>query len=112
MKKVICPGCEGAGFTYHYDDHGSWIEDCEECDGAGEVEVPEVEAPFVRTTRGDRIRNMSNKEIAEFISNFPVDSLCDVICSSNCKAMPTAEKTSDEVCKEIIQKWLEEELDE
>lgn len=109
MKKKVCPGCKGAGFTYYCDDHGSWIEGCEECDGAGEVEVPEVEAPFVRTTRGDKIRSMSDKELAEFISSFPINTLCDIVCDGNCKAFATLEQDSDEVCEEIVQKWLAEE---
>lgn len=60
-------------------------------------------------TRGDRIRSMSDKEFAEFISSFPINTLCDIVCNGNCKAVATLEKDSDEVCEEIVQKWLEEE---
>lgn len=100
-KKARCPKCGGHGFIAKWNDCSAWSEYCFECNGTGEVEVP--------FTRGDRIRSMSDKELAEFISSFPINTLCDIVCDGNCKAVATLEKDSDEVCEEIVQKWLKEE---
>lgn len=100
-KKISCPNCDGHGFITKWSDYSIWSERCNECNGTGEVEVP--------FTRGDRIRSMSDKELTEFISSFPVNTLCDIVCNGNCKAFATLEKDSDKVCEELMQKWLAEE---
>lgn len=57
-------------------------------------------------TNADRIRAMSDEELAECISKRAVDRLCEIVCGCECKAFATLDKTSDQVCKEIVLKWL------
>ena len=60
-------------------------------------------------TNADRIRAMSDEEIADWVSeNGAIKTPCDIICGGDCKAFPTFEKTSIERCKEIVMKWLQQ----
>lgn len=63
-------------------------------------------------TNADRIRAMSDKELAVKISNQSISSLCDIVCGRDCKAFPTLNKTSQQRCVEIVLDWLQQPAEE
>lgn len=62
-------------------------------------------------SNADRIRAMSDEELAEWVGNNSISTLCDIVCGGECKAFATLDKTSDQVCKEIVLKWLKTPAD-
>lgn len=62
-------------------------------------------------SKADRIRAMSDEELAEWVSDRTVDSLCEIVCGGVCTAFDTLDKTSDQFCKEIVLKWLQQPAD-
>lgn len=65
-----------------------------------------IEVPF---TIGDKIRSMSDEEIAIWLNAHATDTVCDLVCGNDCEAMATYDKTFDEVCKDLIKKKLAKE---
>lgn len=59
-------------------------------------------------TNADRIRAMSDKELAVKISNQSISSLCDIVCGRDCNAFPTLNNTSQQRCVEIVLGWLQQ----
>ena len=57
-------------------------------------------------TNADRIRAMSDEEMAEEMKRRAIDSICDIVCGGKCEAIATLSKSSEEVCKDIILAWL------
>lgn len=98
MKKFYCNGkkdfCE---------DHDRCSKNCRyfDCSGGEYREVP--------MTNADRIRAMSDVEIADWVSvNGAIKTPCDIICGGDCKAISTIEKSSIDRCKEIVMEWLQQ----
>lgn len=100
-KKISCPNCNGNGFISKWSDYIAGRGRCNECNGTGEIEVP--------FTIGDRIRSMSDEEIAAWVSEHGVDIMCELICGRECKAVATLDKTSNEVCQDIVKEQLAKE---
>ena len=63
-------------------------------------------------TNADRIRAMSDEEIAEFVLRNGINTLCDIICGGECNAIASFKKSGDEACKEIVMKWLQQPAEE
>lgn len=63
-------------------------------------------------TNADRIRAMSDEELAEKMKYRAFDTICDIVCGGDCKARDTIRKTSSEVCKDIILAWLQQPAEE
>lgn len=59
IKEVPCMECDGKGFIAKFGEYSVWSERCQNCGGTGIVKVP--------VTNADRIRAMSNEELAEFL---------------------------------------------
>ena len=60
-------------------------------------------------TNADRIRAMSDEEIADWVSeNGAIKTPCDIICGGDCNAIATFDKSSTDMCKEIVMKWLQQ----
>lgn len=59
-------------------------------------------------TNADRIRAMSDEELAEAIHKNAITDLCSIVCKVECKAVETFDKTSDQRCKEIVLSWLQQ----
>lgn len=59
-------------------------------------------------SNADRIRAMSDEELAVKISHQSISSLCDIVCGRDCKAFPTLNKTSQQRCVEIVLDWLKQ----
>lgn len=75
----------------------------------GECDQPETCAAYVPViTNADRIRAMSDEELAEKISCRCIRTLCDIVCVEDCKAFETLNKTSQQRCVEIVLDWLKQ----
>lgn len=62
-------------------------------------------------TNGDRIRSMSDEELAEFVCRNSINTMCDIICGGWCNAVANLKKSADEMCKEIVIKWLQQPVE-
>ena len=60
-------------------------------------------------TNADRIRSMSDEELAAKISS---RCISDIVCGGNCKAFATLDKTSQQQCVEIVLDWLQQTAEE
>lgn len=58
-------------------------------------------------TNADRLRAMTDEELAEFVCSNSINTMCDIICGGWCNAVATLKKSADEMCKEIVIKWLQ-----
>lgn len=102
----ICPECGGYGWVREF----KFVEgtyrlrdvECTTCNRTG----------FVLSTNADRIRAMSDEELASEMNQRSISTICDIVCQGDCKAIATLNKTSGEVCKEIIMKWLQQPAEE
>ena len=56
IKEVPCMECDGKGFIAKFGEYSVWSERCPNCGGTGIVKVP--------VTNADRIRRMSDEELA------------------------------------------------
>lgn len=68
--------------------------------------------PEQTLSNADRIRAMSDEELASEMNQRSISTLCDIVCQGDCKAIATLNKTCGEVCKEIIMKWLQQPAEE
>lgn len=68
--------------------------------------------PEPTLSNADRIRAMSDEELASEMNQRSISTICDIVCQGDCKAIATLNKTSGEVCKEIIMKWLQQPAEE
>ena len=59
IKEVPCMECDGKGFIAKFGEYSVWSERCPNCGGTGIVKVP--------MTNADRIRAMSNEELAHLL---------------------------------------------
>ncbi len=62
----------------------------------------------VPVTNADRIRAMSDEDLAVAISRSSILDLCDIVCGGDCKAVATFNKTSQQRCAEIVLDWLQQ----
>ena len=68
--------------------------------------------PEQTLSNADRIRAMSDEELASEMNQRSISTICDIVCQGDCKAIATLNKTNGEVCKEIIMKWLQQPAEE
>ena len=61
IKEVPCMDCGGKGFIAIYSEYSVWSERCQNCGGTGIVKV--------HMTNADRIRDMSDEELAVFLDD-------------------------------------------
>lgn len=59
-------------------------------------------------TNADRIRAMSDENMAKLISDRSVESLCDIVCGGECKAIHNFYKSAHTMCMEIVLKYLQQ----
>ena len=64
--------------------------------------------PEQKLSNADRIRAMSDEELASEMNQRSISTICDIVCQGDCKAIATLNKTCGEVCKEIIKNWLQQ----
>lgn len=63
-------------------------------------------------TNADRIRAMSDDELAIEMGNHAIATICDIVCQGECNAFATLNRTSGDVCKGIIMEWLQQPAEE
>lgn len=79
----------------------------------GECDQPETCAAYVPVlTRADKIRAMSDEDLAALISRSSIHDLCDIVCGGDCNAIATFNKTSEQRCAEIVLDWLQQPSEE
>lgn len=66
-------------------------------------------ATLIPCTNADRIRAMSDEELASEMNQRSILTICDIVCQGDCKAIATLNKTRGEVCEEIIMEWLSQQ---
>ena len=104
-KIVHCTLCDGSGFVtrIHKTERSCGIAraTCPRCRGTGQKEVP--------MTNADRIRAMSDRELATLIYNGISSDPCDYCENSGyCDGTPCKGKASEE----IIANWLKQPAEE
>lgn len=62
----------------------------------------------VPMTNADRIRSMTDEEMAAVLDGFGAYSVCDMVCGGKCYAIASLEKTASQKCREIILAKLRE----
>lgn len=71
-----CPYCGGHGYINQFEDveggYRAWANECIACKGTGTILVPE--------TNADRIRRMSDEELAEWLCSLMTAECCDQRC--------------------------------
>ena len=60
-KEIVCPECNGVGYTAHCSENSMWTAPCKNCNGRGTLKVP--------MTNGDVIRRCNNEELIKVINN-------------------------------------------
>lgn len=97
VPNAVCPNCNGKGYnvimTGDRNDYcGVANSPCPDCGGKGKISVP--------MTNGDRIRAMSDEELAY---NFEYSTICGRIQNSN----PEWCGTNGE-CRNCVLRWLKQ----
>ena len=67
--------------------------------------------PYKPQTNADRIRAMSDEDLAALISRSSIHDLCDIVCGGDCNAVATFNKTSEQRCAEIVLGWLQQPVE-
>lgn len=65
-----------------------------------------IEERGVCMTNAQKIRAMSDEELAVAMSLRNIDTICDIVCNGECCAIATLDKTGEEICKDTILVWL------
>ena len=102
-KFISCPDCKGHGYINGGDDHSSWSRTCSRCHGTGYAMVPK--------TRGDRIRDKSDDELAAWIYALLQQGDTGFFCQEKpeCKiAIDTEEGIPDSWCLNCMKEWLQQ----
>ncbi len=63
-------------------------------------------------TNADRIRDMSDEELANTMYSNPIFIVCDAVCKGDCAAIDTLNDTKEDACKRTILEWLRQPAEE
>ena len=96
-KLEICKKCWGTGHVHGGDENSTWSKSCEDCHGIGFIRVPK--------TNADRIRAMSDEELAEFLNR--VKEPCDY-----CQLAIVEGACTETLCDDAMMKWLKQPAEE
>ena len=104
-KDVPCTVCNGYGFIPKFSDCSVWSETCKSCGGKGTVKEP--------VTNADRIRAMSDEELAELLISADFCGECEYcdkvgLCRYY-EAHPDG--VLDDGCKQAAINWLRQSSD-
>ena len=98
-KKLVCYNCGGHGFITATYESGQTSAICPVCGGIGTHEI--------QMTNADRIRAMSNEELATFISEIADECERNTECNQHCYGCDI------EYCvRESCLKWLQQPAEE
>jgi hypothetical protein len=70
-KLEICNKCWGTGHVHGGDDNSTWTKTCEYCKGIGFIRV--------HMTNADRIRAMTDEELAEWLARTQIEAIKDAM---------------------------------
>ena len=93
-KEVICPVCEGHGFSVVLSEYSISSHACDNCNGSGLIEVP--------MTNADRIRAMSDEELAEILGEYMHCAGCPLRGDCNPEELP---------CENVLLEWLKQPVE-
>ena len=96
IKEVPCMDCDGKGFIAKFSEYSVWLERCPNCGGTGIVKVP--------VSNADRIRAMSDEELAKFIAT-----------PCQCEVRPKRDgfrECGNDLCLKYLLKWLQQPAEE
>ena len=100
-----CPYCGGHGYINQFEDiEGgcrAWSKTCIACKGTGAILVPE--------TNADRIRRMSDEELAAFLERVH-ENPCDACCGN--WGQCCRNNAPEPVCKNHFLEWLQQPAEE
>ena len=72
MYKIVpCHNCGGRGYIVKSGDCSAWAEMCQDCKGEGTIQV--------KMTNADRIRTMSDEEMAKWLE-YEGGGACAEVC--------------------------------
>ena len=92
MEHDGCVGCK-------YESQSQHLEPCISCDGT------KTGDHYNRITHGDKIRSMSDEELAEFIVGLSEHCLAGIgECDCSNEVNPCCE-----VCEKVVRKWIQSE---
>ena len=98
-KKLVCYNCGGHGFITTIYESGQTSTICPVCGGIGTHEI--------QMTNADRIRDMSDEELATFISEIADECERNTECNQHCYGCDI------EYCvRESCLKWLQQPVEE
>ena len=98
-KKLVCYNCGGHGFITSTYENGQTSAICPVCGGIGTHEI--------QMTNADRIRSMTDEELATFISEIADECERNTECNQHCYGCDI------EYCvRESCLKWLQQPVEE
>lgn len=106
-KAIPCPDCEGHGHINGGNEHSSWSRTCDRCHGTGTIMVPK--------TRADRIRSMTDEELAVYIQNLLNERDTGFHCQryKECSdLLECYEFPPEEWCTKCMVSWLQKPIKE
>ena len=110
MNITSCPQCGGHVRSVSI----GWK--CESCQGfidmRGEFHRHKEDQFMPPMTNGDRIRAMSDEELANTMYSNPIFTVCDAVCKGDCAAIDTLNDTKEDACKRTILEWLQQPAEE
>lgn len=65
-----------------------------------------------KLSNADRIRDMSDEELANTMYSNPIFIVCDAVCKGDCAAIDTLNDTKEDACKRTILEWLRQPAEE
>ena len=65
-----------------------------------------------KLSNSDRIRDMSDEELANTMYSNPIFIVCDAVCKGDCAAIDTLNDTKEDACKRTILEWLRQPAEE
>ena len=96
-KTIVCPECHGFGHINRECENSTWSVLCDYCNGRGVLRVP--------MTNADRIRDMSDEELAEFLGR--IKEPCDY-----CQLVVTTGACTETLCDDAMMKWLQQSVED
>ena len=96
IEKLEHDGCKGCKYE-------QMSESDEHCRGCKQNAVDK----YIRITNADRIRSMSDEELADYIFGVSVHEKPCVLCSDDCDFC----ELTDEECKNRTLEWLQSEVE-
>ena len=100
IKEVPCMECDGKGFIAKFGEYSVWSERCQNCGGTGIVKV--------HVTNADRIRAMSDEELAILLCRIMDCS----ICKRNIQKDGECDNYSADGLSKAVLNWLQRPVEE